>query len=186
MRGNGGNVTGNFGDALGDAVFMLGCEKNSERIWWTGYGNYAGLVDHGNFGPCIVWNDAVSCFASPSYYMQKMLFSDNMGTRILPFIQNTSNCYLSASIDTEAGKKDILLKVVNKKGISETVNITLKGADNVDNVGLSTTLTGAFDAENSIVNPTKVVPVGSTFTAGRSFNYSFPANSITVLRIKSL
>jgi alpha-N-arabinofuranosidase len=186
MRGNGGNVIGNFGDALGDAVFMLGCEKNSERIWWTGYGNYAGLVDHGNFGPCIVWNDAVSCFASPSYYMQKMLFSDNMGTRILPFIQNISNCYWSASIDTEAGKKDILLKVVNKKGISETVNITLKGADNVDNVGLSTTLTGAFDAENSIANPTKVVPVTGTFTAVRSFNYSFPANSITVLRIKSL
>jgi hypothetical protein len=93
IKGNGGNVIGNFGDALGDAVFMLGCEKNSERMWWTGYGNYAGLIDHGNFGPCIVWNDAVSCFASPSYYMQKMLFSDNMGTRILPFTQNTANCF---------------------------------------------------------------------------------------------
>ena len=64
---------------------MLGCEKNSERMWWTGYGNYAGLIDHGNFGPCIVWNDAVSSFASPSYYMQKMLFTDNQGTRVLPF-----------------------------------------------------------------------------------------------------
>ena len=41
---------------------MLGCEKNSERMWWTGYGNYAGLVGHGDFGPCIVWNDAVSGF----------------------------------------------------------------------------------------------------------------------------
>jgi hypothetical protein len=39
---------------------MLGCEKNSERIWWTGYGNYAGFAGHGDFGPCLVWNDAVS------------------------------------------------------------------------------------------------------------------------------
>ena len=50
INGNGGNVIGNFGDALGDAVFMLGCEKNSERIWWTGYGNYAGLRSW-QFGP---------------------------------------------------------------------------------------------------------------------------------------
>jgi alpha-L-arabinofuranosidase len=183
-RGNGGNITGNFGDALGDAAFMLGCEKNSERIWWTGYGNYSGLVNHANFGPCIVWNDAVSSFATPSYYMQKMLFSDNQGTRILPFSQNTVNCYWSASLDTESGKNDILLKVVNKKGTSETVNIMLKGSHNVDSVGHSATLTGALDAENSISDPAKVVPSAGTFTAGNSFNYTFPPNSITVLRIK--
>ena len=105
VAGNGGNVIGNFGDALGDAAFMLGCERNSERMWWTGYGNYAGFVGHGNFGPCIVWNDAVSNFASPSYYMQKMLFSDNQGTRVLPFTQNTAHCFWSASVDTASGKK---------------------------------------------------------------------------------
>lgn len=185
IKGNGGDVTGNFGDALGDAAFMLGCEKNSERIWWTGYGNYAGLVDHGNFGPCIVWNDAVSYFASPSYYMQKMLFTDNQGTRILPFTQNT-NCYWSTSVDTKSGKNDILLKVVNNKATSEAVNITLKGAGNIDKMGHSTTLIGALDAENSIANPTKVIPTTGTFTADKSFSYSFPANSVTVLRIKSL
>ena len=123
VKGNGGDVIGNFGDALGDAVFMLGCERNSERMWWTGYGNYAGLIDHGNFGPCIVWNDAVSSFASPSYYMQKMLFTDNQGTSVLPFTQNTTNCYWSASLDTESGKNDILLKVVNNKATPETVKI---------------------------------------------------------------
>jgi alpha-N-arabinofuranosidase len=185
ISGNGGKVIGNFGDALGDAVFMLGCEKNSERIWWTGYGNYAGLVDHGNFGPCIVWNDAISCFASPSYYMQKMLFTDNQGTRILPFTQNT-NCYWSASVDTKSGKNDIILKVVNNKATSDVVNITLKGVDNVDKIGHSTTLTGALDAENSISNPTKVIPTTGSFTVGKGFSYNFPAYSITVLRIKSL
>ena len=183
IKGNGGNVIGNFGDALGDAVFMLGCEKNSERMWWTGYGNYAGLVDHGNFGPCIVWNDAVSCFASPSYYMQKMLFTDNLGTRVLPFTQNTANCYWSASVDTEGGKRDILLKVVNNKSESETVNITLKSAGNVKTAGLSTTLKGVPEDENSIAEPTKVLPNAGTFTAGKSFNYTFPSYSVTVLRV---
>jgi alpha-L-arabinofuranosidase len=183
IRGNGGDVIGNFGDALGDAVFMLGCEKNSERMWWTGYGNYGGLVGHGNFGPCIVWNDAVSCFASPSYYMQKMLFTDNQGTRLLPFTQNTKNCYWSASLDNESGKNDILLKVVNNKATSESVNIMLKGTNKVDPEGHYTILTGAPDAENSLANPTNIVPSAGTFKAGSSFVYTFPANSVSILRL---
>jgi alpha-L-arabinofuranosidase len=183
IHGNGGNVIGNFGDALGDAVFMLGCEKNSERMWWTGYGNYAGFAGHGDFGPCIVWNDAVSCFASPSYYMQKMLFSDNPGTRVLPFTQNTANCHWSASVDTASGKKDLLLKIVNKSATSEWVNIALTGAGKVNQAGHSTVLTGMPDTENSLTNPNNVVPSAGTFTAGSSFQYLFPAWSVTVLRI---
>ena len=182
-KGNGGNVIGNFGGALGDAVFMLGCEKNSERIWWTGYGNYAGFVDHSNFGPCIVWNDAVSHFVSPSYHMQKMLFTDNPGIRVLPFTQTTTNCYWSCSLDTESGKKDILLKVVNNTGTSETANIILNGAQNVDPQGRFTVLTAALDAENTLTGPDKVVPSSGTFPAGASFQYTFPARSITVLRV---
>jgi alpha-L-arabinofuranosidase len=183
VHGNGGKVVGNFGDAIGDAVFMLGCEKNSERIWWTGYGNYASVVEHGDFGPCIVWNDAVTNFGSPSYYMQRMLFSDNQGTRLLPFSQNSKNCFWSASVDNGSGKNDILLKVANNKGTAETVKITLKGVDKVDQAGHSSTLTGAPEDENSIENPTKVVPSEGTFTAGISFKYQFPAYSVTVLRI---
>ena len=183
IKGNGGNVIGNFGDALSDAVFMLGCEKNSERMWWTGYGNYAGFLGHGNFGPCIVWNDAVSCFVTPSYYMQKMLFTDNMGTNVLPFTQNTAGCYWSASIDSESGHNEILLKVVNKSASSETVNITLKGAVKVRPVGHCTILTGIPDTENSLSDPAKIVPSKGTFAAAGSFTYIFPAYSVSVLRI---
>ena len=181
--GNDGNVTGNYTDALNDAVFMLGCEKNSERIWWTGYGNYAGVVNHSDFGPCLVWNDALTCFVTPSYYMQKMLFTDNKGTRVLPFDQNT-NCYWSTSVDTELGKNDVLIKVVNKNDTPETVNIVLNGVKKVNSKGCSVTLTGALDAENSISNPFNLFPVTGTFVAGSFFSYTFSAYSISVLRIR--
>ncbi len=177
---------GNFADALGDAVFMLGCEKNSERMWWTGYGNYSGFVGHCDFGPCIVWNDAVSNFASPSYYMQKMLFSDNQGTHVLPFTQNTTSCYWSASIDTESGKNDILLKVVNKSARSESVDIILNGVGKVDAAGHSFTLEAAPEDENSLDNPTRVIPSETMFAASSGFNYVFREYSITVLRISCL
>jgi alpha-L-arabinofuranosidase len=73
--------------------------------------------------------------------------------------------------------------VANNKGTAETVKITLKGVDKVDQAGHSSTLTGAPEDENSIENPTKVVPSEGTFTAGISFKYQFPAYSVTVLRI---
>jgi len=185
-KGHDGNIVGNFGDTLGDAIFMLGCEKNSERMWWTGYGNYGSVVNQCVFGPCMVWNDAVNCFARPSYYMQKMLFSDNQGTRVLPFTQNTANCYWSASVDTEGGKNDILLKVANQSSTSETVNITLNGAVKVNSVGQFTRLAGTPDAENSLTNPIEVIPFSGTFTASANFNYLIPSYSITVLRIRLL
>lgn len=182
IHGNGGTVIGNFGDALGDAVFMLGCERNSERMWWTGYGNYAGFVDHGDFGPCIVWNDAVSSFATPSYYMQKMLFTDNQGTRLLPLTQNAAHCFLSASVDAASGKRDVILKAANNSGTSEEVEIAIKGANRIDRAGHFSTLTGSPEDENSLANPTKILPSTGAFTAGASFKYRFPAYSVTVLR----
>ena len=182
-HGNGGGVIGNFGDALNDAVFMLGCEKNSERIWWTGYGNYSGLVNHGNFGPCIVWNDAITNFVTPSYHMQKILFTDNAGTRLLPFSQNSTNCYWSASMDFEFGRSDIVLKVVNKATVPEGVDIVLSGARKVKPMGHSTVLSGALDAENSLASPNCVAPSSGTFAAGERFNHVFPACSISVLRV---
>ena len=182
--GNGGNVIGDFADTLGDAAFMLGCEKNSERMWWTGYGNYSGLLGHGDFGPCIVWNDALTNFATPSYYMQKMLFTDNAGTRVLPLTQNTAHCYWSASLDREAGKNAVLLKVVNKSEASESVGITLRGADNPAPIGQFTMLRASPDAENTLAAPHQVSPTSGTFPAGSIFNYVFPAYSITVLRLE--
>jgi hypothetical protein len=177
------NVVSDFSDALADGIYMLGCEKNSARMWWTGFGNFGSIVDHGDFGCNLLNFDAVSCFACPGYYMQKMLFSDNPGTRVLPFTQNSTNCYWSASIDTESGKKDVLLKVVNNKSISETVNITLKGAVKVDPQGHFSALTGASDDKNSLADPFKIVPVTGTFVAGKRFLYILPAYSVTVLRI---
>jgi alpha-L-arabinofuranosidase len=185
-RGNGGDVIGNYGDALGDAVFMLGCEKNSERMWWTGYGNYGGLLGHGNFGPCMVWNDSVTNFVTPSYHMEKMLFADNAGTRVLPFTQNAAHCSWSASLDTTAGRHDVLVKVVNNSNTVETIKVVLDGAGKISPAGLATTLAGTPEAENSLANPSRVVPVASTFRALSTFHYSFPAYSITVLRLTLL
>jgi alpha-L-arabinofuranosidase len=144
------------------------------------------LLSHGNFGPRIVWNDSVTNFITPTYHMEKMLFADNAGTRVLPFTQNTAHCFWSASLDTATGRHDVLVKEVNNSNTAETVKVVLEGAGKISPVGHATTLTGTPQAENSLANPSRVVPVASVFPALGSFHYSFPSYSITVLRLTLL
>jgi alpha-L-arabinofuranosidase len=47
-------------------------------------------------------------------------------------------------------------------------------------------ITAANDAANSIANPTNIHPTEGPFTTGSSFTYTFPARSMTVLRIRVL
>jgi alpha-L-arabinofuranosidase len=44
-------------------------------------------------------------------------------------------------------------------------------------------ITAANDAANSLANPTNIHPEEGTFRARNSFTYTFPARSMTVLRI---
>ena len=140
IHGHTNNEIATLEDAIADAIVSLGMEKNSARTWYSGYANYGTVTGHCSYGPCLVVSNSLTSYGIPSYYMQKMLFSDNLGSHILPFTQNTANCYWSASVDTEAGKNDVLLKVANPTAASESVDIILKGVTKVDPKGLFTIL----------------------------------------------
>ena len=185
-KGMAPNVDADFSDALADGIFMLGCEKNSERMSWTGYGNFGSIVGHGDFGANLLWFDAVSCYGNTGYYMHTTLFGKNHGTSILPFTSNAARTYFSTSVDTADGKNDILVKAVNKTDNQEAVEITLGGVTDIGSDGHYTIITAANDAANSITNPANVHPTTGTFAAGSSFVYSFPARSMTVLRMRVL
>jgi alpha-L-arabinofuranosidase len=44
---------------------------------------------------------------------------------------------------------------------------------------------GSEDAENTFLNPKNIVPVASPFKATSKFDYTSPAMSLTVIRIKT-
>ncbi|MCX6326538.1 MAG: hypothetical protein NT144_07800, partial [Bacteroidia bacterium] len=170
--------------AIGEAAFLTGCERNSDIVISTTYGTLSSNVNLNNFFPNLYYNNSVTCFAIPSYYMEKM-FVENTGDVVLPYTLNGS-LYVAPSRVKNNG--DIIIKVVNATANITNTKITLTGTPkNMNTSGTATTLTsGSTSDENSIAHPTKVVPATSTFTAGSSFNYPFPAYSVTVLRIGSL
>src|SRR5262249_40316150 len=86
-NGNGqGSPTPNLRSALGDAAFLGGLERNSDVVIME---CYAPLLVNVSSAQARQWPtnligyDALNCFGSPSYYIQKM-YRENGGDRVLP------------------------------------------------------------------------------------------------------
>ncbi|MFD5794961.1 alpha-L-arabinofuranosidase C-terminal domain-containing protein [Streptomyces diastatochromogenes] len=86
-------------------------------------------------------------------------------------------------VTRDAKTGELIVKVVNAQASAARTAIDLGGAE-VARTAKVTTLAAAPDAVNSETS-TAVAPETSTFTgAAGKFTYTFPANSITFLRIK--
>jgi alpha-L-arabinofuranosidase len=83
--------------------------------------------------------------------------------------------------DAETG--ELIVKVVNAQPSAARTSIDL-GTARVRSTAHMTTLTAAPEAVNT-ETATPVAPVRSTFGGvAEKFSYTFPANSVTFLRIK--
>lgn len=91
----------------------------------------------------------------------------------------------SASKDDRTG--DIILKVVNVTSQNIKTQIDLKGTASLSGSGKAIVLTSASGLdENTLENPTKVSPkTESVKFSGTKITRSFPANSLTVLRLST-
>jgi alpha-L-arabinofuranosidase len=82
---------------------------------------------------------------------------------------------------------DVILKVVNTADASLPTKVQLRGLSGLQPKATATVLTSPDPMdENTIDEPAKVIPVTRTIdNAGPSFTHTFPANSVTVLRLKT-
>lgn len=88
--GNNGNLLG----AVGEAAYLLGCERNSDLVVMT---SYAPLLancprevpqDWRNWKPNAIIFDSARVFGNPSYHLQRML-AENRGDVLLPVAVTT-------------------------------------------------------------------------------------------------
>jgi alpha-N-arabinofuranosidase len=152
----------------------------------------------------LVGYDVQASYGSPSYHAQKM-FSNYLGNvslpvtaqkvgtqtwqqpaskeapQVLPPARQVPTMFFSATKSDQLG--EIYLKVVNAIGTPQTVRVELAGAGKVASEGKAIVLASAKKEDtNTIVEPTKVVPVTSRASGlGKQFSYSFAPYSVTVL-----
>lgn len=72
-----------FYNALAEASFMTGLERNGDVVELASYAPLLSNVDYVNWTPDLIWFDNDSSYASASYHVQKM-FSVNRGDRVVP------------------------------------------------------------------------------------------------------
>ncbi|MFI7633215.1 alpha-L-arabinofuranosidase C-terminal domain-containing protein [Nonomuraea sp. NPDC049400] len=72
-----------FRNALAEASYMTGLERNSDVVELASYAPLLANVDYVNWAPDLIWFDNDQVYGSPNYYVQR-LFSTNLGERIQP------------------------------------------------------------------------------------------------------
>lgn len=71
-----------FGNALAEAAFMTGIERNSDVIELASYAPLLANQDYVQWAPDAIWFDNSRAYGSANYYVQK-LFATNQGDEVL-------------------------------------------------------------------------------------------------------
>jgi len=104
-------------------------------------------------------------------------------TRPTPMPTPVPEMFFSATRDTATGT--IYVKMINRSGTPQQVNISISGLTSIAPAGKTITLSSANTSDtNSITDPHKVEPVTADVTGlGTEFTRTVTANSITVLEL---
>jgi alpha-L-arabinofuranosidase len=185
-----GKKWNHFNASLLEAAFMTGLERNADIVHMATYAPLFAHVDGWQWRPDMIWYNNTKSFKTVSYYVQQ-LFSTYKGTNVLPLTMNKKSVTgaegqngLFASSVLDKNNNCYIIKVANTSSEAQDLKINLAGMKKNESLtsGKVITLSSAdLDAENSIENPDKIVPVtGSISVSGQSLETSIAPNSFAV------
>jgi alpha-L-arabinofuranosidase len=186
----------NLRAAIAEAAIMTGFVRNSDVVAMTSYAPLFAKAGAWQWNPDLIWFDNTRVYGSPSYYVQQ-LFSLNRPDVVLPVKLDPASIpsdsapksapplYVVAGLDQKTG--ETILDVVNPSDHEVAAEIGQQGAPRAASGARLTVLTSASaNDENTFEAPMKVAPREETLKiSGAIFSHSFPANSLTILRIES-
>jgi len=171
--------------ALAEAAYMTGLERNGDVVTLA---SYAPLLAHEKgwqWRPDLIWVNNLEWYGTPNYYVQK-LFANNPGDTTVPLqLSAVDKMKVFASATRDSVSEELVLKVVNGGGTPAAVHLDLAGAKSFASDAMVFTLAaGKVTDENSFASPRSIFPQESKLKiTSPLFNYTFPAYSLTVLRI---
>jgi alpha-L-arabinofuranosidase len=158
------------------------------KNWWNigGWGNIANGIEQGDN---IVTRTPGSIETDRWYAIRVDLITNHircyLDGRLVHDLdyQPLKSLFASATHDSKTG--DIILKVVNGNNSPMSTDIHLRGAKNFYGLAKAIVLASKSPLdENSLEEPAKVSPKTDTFSfQGDDLHRTFPANSVTVLRL---
>lgn len=175
-------------------LIIFGYKDSNDFYWWNigGWGNTQHAIEHCVGGSKTVLVPVSGSISTNIWYDVRIEVSP---TKVLCYLNNvlihtlnastTLKLYTSATLDETTNQ--LFLKVVNPSTSDCRTAINLKNATATRISGTASVLTsvGLYD-ENSFTSPNYIVPVNSAIdTLGSALNYTFKANSVTVLKLST-
>jgi alpha-L-arabinofuranosidase len=176
-------------------LILFQARDDQNWVWWNigGWGNRQHGIERSEGGGKSVMGSQVSGSVQTGKWYDVRI--EIKGNNIQCFLdgkliqdvvyQKSQSLHVSASQALQSN--EVILKVVNSSRDPQNVGIQLRGMSKLGAEGRMVVLTSAKpEDENSITEPTKVVPVQKTFACpGPEFDQVFPGNSVSVLRLKT-
>lgn len=170
-------------------LILFGVQNPEAKSWWNlgGWGNKRHAIEMGG----VLGNEVDGSIETGRWYDIRVELE---GDRVRCFLDNRlvhdvktpvmRNLHASASRDNRTG--DVILKVVNAGFEPQETALSLAGLPKLAPTARVITLTHADPtAENTLDEPRKVAPQEGTFEVkGPAWTHTFPANSLTILRLK--
>ena len=174
-------------NAIAEAAFLTGLERNGDIVHLASYAPLLAKKGFTQWTTDMIFFDNVNILLTPNYYVQKM-FMTNQGETWFDkiILKNESDTTLAASCVQDSKTGDIILKMVNYSDTGKTMKVNLGKFGKMDTQAEKTILSGQPGDENTFENLQKVVPVTSAIEVAKSFEYTTPPMSLTVIRIKKI
>lgn len=166
--------------------------KNDEHLWWNlgGWGNSRSAFERSLGGSKYeVGQPTDDKIETGRWYdirleikggIVKAYLDNRLVAEIKDMARPMQPIYATASRDEKTG--DVIAKIVNVSSVPQTLQLDLTGA--TARFAKATVLTGEPTDENTLDAPRKVAPQESVLPIGPNFTHTFPANSLTILRLK--
>lgn len=123
----------NMIEALEEAAYMTGFERNSDVVAMAAYAPTFAKVNSQNWSVNMIWFDSQKTVLTPSYFTQ-MLYSNNIGTKYVDasFTGDIPVTELAQSVTVDEEEQAIYVKLVNSTDSDRSVNLNLSGFGNLN------------------------------------------------------
>lgn len=189
-------------NALAEAVYMTGLERNGDVVRMASYAPLLANRYHTSWNPDLIYFTNFSIVTTVNYYVQQ-LFAVNAGDMYYPGIISfqgrdaATDTLVAASCVKDSKTGDIILKIVNAGPTNTMANIRLSKISGLSKMGNPSktggfhrkaalyVLTGKPDAKNTAEDPDHIMPSRTDIDVDKNFSYPVPAYSFSVIRISA-
>ncbi|MBQ1227357.1 MAG: carbohydrate binding domain-containing protein [Alistipes sp.] len=191
-----GKKWNHFNAALMEAAFMTNLERNADIVHMATYAPLFAHVEGWQWRPDMIWFDNLRSVRTCSYYVQQ-LYALNKGTNVVPLnmdgkpvagVEGQDGLFASAVWDADSGC--YIVKVINTSNKPQPVELSFAGLGKKEQLtggSLTTFHSDDPDLDNTVDNPTAIIPVESKITIeGNTLKTEVGAKSFAMYKFKKI